>query len=347
MTEKISVLCSVYNAELYLADSIESILKQSYSDFEFLIIDDASSDQSKEIILSYKDPRIKLIENKKNIGLTASLNKGIKLTKAKYIFRQDADDISKPNRIEKQLAYMENNPSIICLGSSVEVINNKNEYLETWSAPLDMNKIKQSFCFDNALAHSSICFDRNKVLELGLYDEKYKYCQDFDLWLRMCHAGNTLANIEEVLVQRRRGSSSFKDIQTSEMKIDYNKELISRHLKYLLSSNYNDEELNQFAECCTKIRYEKYISKIPDNYWEIVHSIDSYENDLLNKSTVNIVYNHLSDLAYQLSALNTMCAIKFYSDLKKIYPLEGSKYSVFKIIMRMIGMRKLLRLIAH
>lgn len=97
---------SVYNNEKYLDESVKSILEQSYKNFEFIIIDDASTDNSKNMILSYNDRRIKFYENKKNIGLTKSLNKGLNIAQGKYVVRQDADDISLPDRLTKQLDYI-------------------------------------------------------------------------------------------------------------------------------------------------------------------------------------------------------------------------------------------------
>src|SRR3990170_6306785 len=105
MNPEITVLMSVYNGERFLREAIESILNQTYRDFEFLIINDGSTDSSREIILSYNDPRIRLIDNELNIGLTRSLNKGLRLARGKYIARQDADDISFRKRLEKQVAF--------------------------------------------------------------------------------------------------------------------------------------------------------------------------------------------------------------------------------------------------
>ena len=113
----VTVLLSVYNGERYLRESIESILNQTFTDFEFLIINDGSTDDSRRIISSYDDPRIQLIDNEQNIGLSQSLNKGLKLARGTYIARQDADDISEPERLAKQVSYMDRNPHIALLGS--------------------------------------------------------------------------------------------------------------------------------------------------------------------------------------------------------------------------------------
>ena len=115
MNPKVTVLMPVYNCEKYLRESIESILNQTFKDFEFLIINDGSSDKSAEIVESYNDNRINFVQNEKNIGLAASLNRGLDIAKGEYIARMDADDISLPERLEKQVRFMETNPQIgIC-----------------------------------------------------------------------------------------------------------------------------------------------------------------------------------------------------------------------------------------
>ncbi len=120
---KVSVIMSVYNGDKYLREAIESILNQTFTDFEFIIVNDGSTDNSLEIIESYDDERIKTINNKKNIGLTKSLNKALKFAKGKYIARQDADDVSLPNRFEKQVEYLDSHPEVALVGTSVYLID--------------------------------------------------------------------------------------------------------------------------------------------------------------------------------------------------------------------------------
>ena len=124
---KVSVLMCVYNRETYLQQAIDSILAQTFRDFEFVIVNDGSIDNSWQILNEYseKDSRIVLIDNKKNIGLEKSLNKGLAATKGEYVARQDADDISLPNRLQLQVDYLENHPEIGALGSSIEFINSQ------------------------------------------------------------------------------------------------------------------------------------------------------------------------------------------------------------------------------
>src|SRR3989338_10709157 len=122
-TAKISVIMSVYNGMPYLPEAVKSILNQTYKNFEFIIIDDASTDQSTKYLRFLKDKRIKLIKNSKNLGLAASLNKALKFAKGEYIARMDADDISLPKRFEKQVKFFKKHPSVDICGTWVNLID--------------------------------------------------------------------------------------------------------------------------------------------------------------------------------------------------------------------------------
>lgn len=179
---KISVIMSVYNGEKYLREAIDSILNQTFPDFEFLIVNDASTDSSLKIIQSYDDKRIRLIENDKNIGLTKSLNKAIKQSQGEYIARQDADDISLLNRFEEQLRYLEQHPEVALLGTSVYQIDERGRTLGRIIVPA---KPGRSLFKENQFNHGSTIFKREAVDRLGGYNELLRYSQDYELWLRM------------------------------------------------------------------------------------------------------------------------------------------------------------------
>jgi glycosyltransferase involved in cell wall biosynthesis len=189
----ITVLMPVYNAEKYLAEAIESILNQSFSDFEFLIVDDASTDKSVDIINSYDDERIKLIHNDKNFGVTYSLNRGLKLAFGKYIARQDADDISFKNRLQLQYEYLENHPQTVLLGS--QAVFDKNSL--PLPKPTERAEVYYHLLAEGcAFYHGSVMFKLNAALEAGGYCEKILSAQDYDLWLRLGEAGE-VENLEE------------------------------------------------------------------------------------------------------------------------------------------------------
>lgn len=196
---KITVLMSVYNGEKYLREAIDSILNQTFTDFEFLIVSDGSTDGTAEILQSYHDPRIKIINNEKNRGLTKSLNKGLGMAKGEYIARMDADDISLPNRFEEQLKYLERYPETVVLGTSIYVINGAGKLLMKEIAPSDPSKILLN---NNAFTHGSVIFKKAVVDELGYYNELFRYSQDYELWLKIAKHYK-VSNLTRPLYTRR------------------------------------------------------------------------------------------------------------------------------------------------
>ena len=197
---KVSILMSVYNGEQFLQDSIGSILDQTFGNFEFLIINDASTDNSRNVILSYKDPRIRLIDNNSNLGLTKSLNKGIELSCGEYIARMDCDDISLPTRLEKQVNFMDDHENILICGTWGETFGLKKEI---WKLPTVHEEIKVHLYFNNVFIHSSVMLRKNLLNEYKLkYNPEFRYTQDYELWTRCAKVGR-LANLPEVLVRYR------------------------------------------------------------------------------------------------------------------------------------------------
>ena len=197
---KVSVLMSVFNGEEFLAESIESILTQTFRDFEFLIIDDGSTDDSVEIINSYYDDRIRLVRNTENIGLTRSLNKGIRLSKGELVVRMDADDISMPDRLEKLLHYMNSNPDVGVCGSWLETIG---DHQEVWKCYEFDNEIKAQLLFCNAIFHPTVIIKKSCLFENNVfYDEKLRTAQDYGLWVALSK-NVFFANIQEVLLRYR------------------------------------------------------------------------------------------------------------------------------------------------
>ena len=180
---KISVIMSVYNGEKYLREAIESILAQTFTDFEFVIVNDGSTDNSLEIIQSYDDERIKIINNEKNIGLTKSLNKALKVARGEYIARQDADDISLPNRFEEQLKYLEKHSEVALLGTFAYSIDKKGKIVGK-RVMLAKPSLKDIFK-GNSFNHGSVMFKKEIVNQLGGYNELIRYSQDYELWSRI------------------------------------------------------------------------------------------------------------------------------------------------------------------
>lgn len=226
---KISVLMSVYNGDKYLREAIESILNQSFDDFEFIIINDASTDKSIDIIKSFNDKRILLINNEINLGLTKNLNRGIDLAKGIYIARMDVDDISHKDRFIKQIDFLKRNIDISLCGTLVSYFGHSN-YLAF--SPVFHNEIKFSMLSNNSFAHPSVMWRKKDFESNGLrYNEEFYTAQDYELFSRVVQKLKT-ANISEHLLYYR-----THDSQISKTKIknqEYNARCIKlNQLKYL------------------------------------------------------------------------------------------------------------------
>lgn len=211
----ISVIMSVRNGEKFVSFAIESILKQTFTDFEFIIIDDASQDNTNIILRKYKDPRIKLLKNNRKRGLTRSLNMALRIAKGKYIARMDHDDIARKDRFQKQIDLLENNQDIGVLGSFVKLID-KNNHLRRLTFPVSHKAIIKNLMSYNPIRHSTVIFRRNLIIEHGYYDEKLDGAEDYDLWLRLAKY-TKLANLSLPLLKYRLHERSVS--KTEEQKV--------------------------------------------------------------------------------------------------------------------------------
>ena len=200
--KKISVILPVYNGVKYLNQAISSVLNQSFTDFEFIIINDGSTDESLKIIQSFKDQRIVLI-NRENKGLIATLNEGVSLSKAKYIARIDADDIwSDQNKLSKQIDYISNHQDCVVLGTWAKVINQDGQQISDLKYPDKDKEIRSKILTKNCFIHPSVIFSKEAYLKADGFDNQEKYVEDYGLWLRMGKFG-AFANIPEYLMSYR------------------------------------------------------------------------------------------------------------------------------------------------
>lgn len=206
----ISVVMPVYNAENYLKEAIESILNQTYEDFEFVIINDGSKDKSLDIIEKYiiQDERIVII-NKENSGIVDSLNDGLKLAKGKYIARMDSDDIAYLNRLEKQLKVFQKDDSIDLVYTDTMLIDKDgHEICKSWRP--DLNKTLRNLENHNFIPHPSVMFKKNTIVKLGCYTKKRLHAEDLDLWLRMVANNAKFYYLDEALLYYRLNPNSVR-----------------------------------------------------------------------------------------------------------------------------------------
>jgi glycosyltransferase involved in cell wall biosynthesis len=227
MEPVVTVLMPVYNAEVHLREAIDSILQQTLTHFEFLIVDDASTDNSHSIIQSYNDPRIRLIRNETNSGISATLNRGIEAARCELIARMDADDISYPERLEKQYHFFQQHPDCALLSTWVREITPEGEpvRIEKWRRPF----YYYNLTFECWIYHPTVMYTRSAVLDVNAYSTPYS--EDYDLWWQLTrkYKMDTLA---EVLLDYRLTAASLYRLtrKTEYEEAQYNQ--IVRNLQY-------------------------------------------------------------------------------------------------------------------
>ena len=273
MNVNISVIMPVYNAEKYLIDAIDSILNQTFINFEFLIINDGSTDKSKEIILSYNDKRIRYVENETNLKLIKTLNKGIGLANGKYIIRMDADDISMPNRFQEQFDFMELNQDVVLCGSFAEKFGiDKGIFL----VPSSDKEIRETFVVHSPFIHPSVIIRHSTVKENKIiYNDKYLHAEDYKFWLELLKIGK-VHNIKKVLLRYRTSQDQISNKYSKEQA--YTSQKIRREfIKDYLGQDIIENSIN--IETIKKLKSIK--NKNKDNtinsiIYAIYLSLDAY-----------------------------------------------------------------------
>jgi len=212
----ISVVMPVYNGEEYLDIAIESILNQTYKAFKLILIDDASTDNSLKIIKRYseKDQRVSFLIHQQNLGIIATLNDGLKLATGQYIARMDSDDISYPERFERQVTFLEKHAEIGLLSSSYRCIDETGQSLEIHRPPQTDILIRWHLLFHSAFCHPSVMFRSELIKHAGLYDPEMNHAEDYDLWSRMLLYTKG-ANVTDILIDRRKSSTQISSVYKS------------------------------------------------------------------------------------------------------------------------------------
>lgn len=212
MYPKISVILPAFNAKKFLAQSIESILGQTYTNFELIVINDGSTDGTTDIIDSYDDPRIVSLNHKHNQGLIYTLNHGLNVAQGDLIARQDADDLSLPERLATQVRFFEQNPEAVIIGSAYHEIDESGQRIQLIQQPINDSGIRWQMLFHNGFLHSSIMFKVSIVRQYNLtYSIDALHTEDYDLWTQLMHYGQGL-NIEEPLVLYRVHSNQVSQV---------------------------------------------------------------------------------------------------------------------------------------
>lgn len=216
---RVSMLMPVYNGRRHLRTAVESVLNQTFKDFEYIIIDDGSTDDTWDILSEYAtwDQRIRLVRNEQNMGVTGSLNKGVALARGDYIARQDADDVSLPHRLDRQVQYMDIHPNVGLVGTWAQLIYEDGNQGETVTSSTMAGVIRWTLLFGNCFVHPSVMLRKTVLRQIGTYDPQRPHAEDYDLWSRMSFT-IPLTNLPEVLVHKRLGASrvSSRHLQVQE-----------------------------------------------------------------------------------------------------------------------------------
>ncbi len=210
----VSVVMPVYNGERYLRQSVESILNQTWRDFEFIIVDDGSIDTTLQILREYNDERIVLLRHSTNLGVAESRNRGIAQARGQYIACMDADDIAFPQRLELQVRFLEQNPQIVLVGGATTMIDEKGAPAETIRFPCDSREIEDLLIHSNCFAQSTVMMRTEAFRSLGGY--RFPLAEDYDLWLRMAERYE-LANLPEPVLFYRVHSDQISSQQLKKL----------------------------------------------------------------------------------------------------------------------------------
>lgn len=292
---KVSIILPVYNGEKYLGESMESILAQTYNNFELLIINDGSKDGSLSIIKKYKDKRIK-VYTQKNQGLAATLNRGIKLAKGEYLARQDQDDLSLPSRLDKQVNYLNNNPRCGLVGTWSEIINENGTttgYYHRHPAENDILKIE--LLFDNPFVHSSVMLRKDVFKKVNGYatNNNWQPPEDYELWSRIARYYN-IGNIPVVL-------HKYREVPGSMSRVGFKKNVIkisARNIGWILKQRFMDPNVFNIAVLkrgeMNLLKKEYNLFKLNKNLNKLsMINKSNYKTKKVNETKKQIAYNLL------------------------------------------------------
>jgi len=331
-TPSVTVLTCVYNGLPYLKEAIDSTLNQSFTDFEYLIIDDFSPDINVvKLIESYDDPRIRFIKNKKNFGVSNTINKALTLIKTQYVVRIDQDDVNLPNRIADQIEFLEKNPDLSIVCSWEHAINNKGEKLFDWKQKVEnygtfLGYVLVGLC---PIWHPSIAFRTDAIIEAGGFDTEYTRAEDFEMTTRLALKRYGAAVIPKfhLLQRQHEGSQSreFDDKQAEVSKRIHNESLqyfyqhpdMEELAKFIRLERSSNNKLNQ--------DYLLRLSLVFNNL--LVHIKNKQKmNDVEVKSLKKILYRRAGYGLQYASFLSRLPSVFFYPIFYILSPFQLTKF---------------------
>lgn len=313
MNSLVSVILPVYNSSNYLHHAIKSIIDQKYQELEIIIINDGSTDNSDQIIKQYteNDPRIVYIK-RENKGLVFSLNEGIRIARGKYIARMDSDDLSHPNRIKEQVAYLEKYELDLC-GTAIIRFNGWRK--KRISYPKHNEEIKLKLLFGSPFAHPSI-LGKSALFKQNLYEIKYKHAEDFDLWQRLAANGIKSGNLSESLLLYREHQNQISALQNSIQK-ELSIEIAARTWQHYFKETIDSDDLHSLL----RARYA--INHTPTEFLKTINIL----NLLLKINVPN--YNCISQDIFMIHLNFSQFGKEVYENyikLSKSLKLKSPKY---------------------
>lgn len=228
---RVTVLMPAYNAGPYLAQALDSVCRQTFDDFELLVIDDGSTDNTREVLAQCRDPRLRTVLHSTNAGLAVRLNEGLALARGTLIARLDADDVAHPSRLALQVAALDREPVLSLVGGYAVNISGDGTFNSMGLYPTSPREISWACCFDSPFNHSAITFRRDAVMALGGYDKSCGYAEDFELWSRLIRSGLVGRNLPVALAAYRRHGQQMT-ASNADLKVRSNIAIIGRNLDF-------------------------------------------------------------------------------------------------------------------
>lgn len=315
----VTVLMTVYNGGEYLKSSVQSVLNQTFKDFEFLVVNDCSNDDSVKTIESFKDDRIVIYNNERNIGQTKSLNVGLNLARGKYIARMDADDMAFPSWLDKSVDYIRRHPEYAAVGSYAVVIDGLGNPQKIHKTPINFHQIIVGLFFAKVMNHVGAVIKKEAIIEKGGYNENFSAAQDYELWSSLIRMGYQIINIPDILVSIRVHENSFGFMEETKKGLQDAAETITRNVNTLTSLKITRDE-------AVKIRlFYRFPSYLTNNDFKWVQNMyEKIFDNLKDKFKLN---SKLLRMRLKSQMLRPYC-------IRAVHEIEGNKLSTAREIIK-------------
>jgi glycosyltransferase involved in cell wall biosynthesis len=208
-TPRVSIIMAVYNAARYLREAMDSVVSQDFTDFEFVIVDDCSTDETPAIIAAYADPRVVYLRNERNTGQTPSLNRALRASRGQYVARLDGDDAYQAGKLRRQVEFLDAHPQVAVCGTAAVKFDGEGREFGLYTPPVRSEDVRFAIHHRVPVCHVSVMMRREPVMACGGYDESYKYAADYALWSTLLVRGERIANLPEPLTKYREFRASL------------------------------------------------------------------------------------------------------------------------------------------